>query len=154
MQASWCAARVMRHASHMQHHTSHIMHYHATLMRHASGNIQLTYIIQWHATSYIAAATAAAAAATTTTTTTTTTSGHNATRASRMSSPCRREMLRHKQSPAQRLAVIQTAERPNISSYTSRFIVTIDNRLYFKDNVTWMYINCVLRLLKVESCKI
>ena len=37
-----------------------------------------------------------------------------------------------------------------LSSYTSRFIVTINNRLYFEDNVTWLYINCVLRLLDGE----
>ena len=104
MQASWCAACVMRLPTYnlhtlyndMQHHTSHAA---AGAEAAAAG-----------------AAEGAAAAAAATTTTTTTTSGHSVTRASRTSSPCRREMLRHKQSPAQRLTVIQTAERPKIGS--------------------------------------
>ena len=95
-------------------------------MRHASGNLHTSYNDMQHHTAPAAAAAAAAAS--------TTTSGHSATRATaERAPPAGDENNRQPQLFTNSRA---TEYRELSCSYTSRFIVSINNRLYFEDNVT------------------
>ena len=108
---------------------------------------QLTYIIQWHATSYTSCSSSNSSS-----------SSSSSINNNNFRSQCDVSYTAERAPPAgdennrqpQRNTNSRATEYRELSSYTSWFIVTINNRLYFEDNVTWLYINCVLRLLNEE----